>query len=231
MAQGLIGLMYMLVQGVQADDVQAYMWLNLAAAAETDPYLRDMVADARETVAARLSPAQRAEAREMLRNWRPRIAARTKGELGRSEPRSSHAERSPSRSLRVMEVQQGLAGMGYDPGPVDGVIGSRTRTAIRAFQADAGLPVDGQVSDQLIAALSDLGASGRSAAAHTVPQTLGARAQAQKPGTMPRSAGSTARAPALRSARMARSSPINTWWRTAPKCASGRRVRKRWRAP
>ena len=180
MAQGLIGLMYMLVQGVQADDVQAYMWLNLAAAAETDPYLRDMVADARETVAARLSPAQRAEAREMLRNWRPRIAARTKGELARSEPRSSHAKRSPSRSLRVMEVQQGLAGMGYDPGPVDGVIESRTRTAIRAFQADAGLPVDGQLSDQLIAALSDLGASGRSAAAHTVSADPGSEGTGAK---------------------------------------------------
>jgi S1-C subfamily serine protease len=60
-----------------------------------------------------------------------------------------------------------LADLGYDPGPFDGVVGPRTRAAIRDFQADAGLPVDGQISDELHAALTDAASSGRSAAARS----------------------------------------------------------------
>ncbi|MEX0815303.1 MAG: peptidoglycan-binding protein, partial [Dongiaceae bacterium] len=49
----------------------------------------------------------------------------------------------------VVEVQQSLAALGYDPGPADGRLGPKTRAAIRAFQADDGLPVDGEVSNRL----------------------------------------------------------------------------------
>ena len=55
--------------------------------------------------------------------------------------------------------------LGYDPGPVDGIPGARTRAAIRAFQADAGLPVTGQVSERLESAvLAALVAAGQTPA-------------------------------------------------------------------
>ncbi len=54
---------------------------------------------------------------------------------------------------RVMQAQQRLATLGYDPGPADGVMGPRTRTAIAAFQRSAGLPANGIVSDDLLTAL------------------------------------------------------------------------------
>lgn len=60
-------------------------------------------------------------------------------------------------------MQQRLTELGYDPGPADGIMGWRTRAAIWAFQADVGLPVDGKISDRLIAALSDAGAGAGSA--------------------------------------------------------------------
>ncbi len=41
----------------------------------------------------------------------------------------------------LTRVQQALKDRGYDPGPVDGVIGSQTRAAIRQFQQDNGLAV------------------------------------------------------------------------------------------
>ena len=34
-----------------------------------------------------------------------------------------------------------------DPGPVDGIFGHRTLAAVRAYQADRGVPVDGIVGD------------------------------------------------------------------------------------
>lgn len=45
----------------------------------------------------------------------------------------------------VMEIQSLLKRLGYDPGPVDGVFGSRTRQAVMAFQRDFGLLADGVV--------------------------------------------------------------------------------------
>jgi len=42
----------------------------------------------------------------------------------------------------VAGTQSGLKRMGYDPGPVDGILGPRTRAAIRAYQKDHRLPVD-----------------------------------------------------------------------------------------
>lgn len=40
-------------------------------------------------------------------------------------------------------LQKRLADLGYDPGPTDGVRGRRTIAAIREFQADHGLLIDG----------------------------------------------------------------------------------------
>lgn len=61
---------------------------------------------------------------------------------------------SPSYSDSLTaRVQSRLADEGYDPGPIDGVIGPQTRDAIAAFQADNGLSVTGSVDDSLLRAL------------------------------------------------------------------------------
>lgn len=43
----------------------------------------------------------------------------------------------------AVDLQIALARRGYNPGVVDGVIGPRTRSALRAFQSTNGLPVTG----------------------------------------------------------------------------------------
>lgn len=53
---------------------------------------------------------------------------------------------SPNMTGRdVFAVQQQLSALGYRPGPLDGVYGPATEAAIRAFQVDRGLDVDGWV--------------------------------------------------------------------------------------
>jgi len=47
-------------------------------------------------------------------------------------------------------IQQLLSDLGYDPGPVDGKPGRRTRAAIRAFQESEGLTADGKPSAALL---------------------------------------------------------------------------------
>ena len=53
------------------------------------------------------------------------------------------AEADPLRRDDVRELQQRLADGGFDPGPVDGIVGRQTRAALRAFQRERGLPADG----------------------------------------------------------------------------------------
>lgn len=52
-------------------------------------------------------------------------------------------QRSIAAPLPVRQVQETLRGLGLDPGPTDGIAGTRTRTAVRAFQTRHGLHPDG----------------------------------------------------------------------------------------
>jgi hypothetical protein len=55
--------------------------------------------------------------------------------------------------LAVM-VQTELARLGFYDGPISGVIGPRSQMAIREFQEAQGLPVTGQIDQNLVRALS-----------------------------------------------------------------------------
>lgn len=56
-------------------------------------------------------------------------------------------------SVSVVRVQSLLSSLGYEPGAIDGLFGTRTRTAIEEFEREHGLPVTGEVSPDLLAAL------------------------------------------------------------------------------
>lgn len=70
-----------------------------------------------------------------------------------------------SRGEEVRQIQTALQNRGYDPGSVDGIYGERTEAAVRQFQADQGLAVDGIAGPDTLAAL---GVSGSSNAATSV---------------------------------------------------------------
>ena len=50
----------------------------------------------------------------------------------------------------VAEVQTTLARAGFYRGAIDGVMGPQTRRAIRAYERARGLPVDGEIDNQLL---------------------------------------------------------------------------------
>ncbi|MBE9519694.1 MAG: lytic murein transglycosylase [Proteobacteria bacterium] len=62
------------------------------------------------------------------------------------------AEYPLSRS-QIEKIQELLVAQGYDPGPVDGVLGSKTRQAIKEFQRTAKLPADGYPTPALLEVL------------------------------------------------------------------------------
>lgn len=68
------------------------------------------------------------------------------GRLAADEPDAS--QRLSIAELR--EIQRRLNARGFDSGEPDGVLGSQTRTAARAFQRQAGLPADGYPDRRLL---------------------------------------------------------------------------------
>jgi formate hydrogenlyase subunit 3/multisubunit Na+/H+ antiporter MnhD subunit len=55
----------------------------------------------------------------------------------------------------VRLTQLHLRDLGFDPGPVDGLIGPRTRAALRAFASARGLPPTGEINFRILGALRD----------------------------------------------------------------------------
>lgn len=53
----------------------------------------------------------------------------------------------------IKKIQLELASRGYDPGSRDGVLGEKTRAAIKQFQSDRGWPASGTITVRLLVAL------------------------------------------------------------------------------
>lgn len=53
------------------------------------------------------------------------------------------ANAEPLQMAELKQAQQALLDAGYQPGTPDGILGSRTRAALREFQLEAQLPADG----------------------------------------------------------------------------------------
>lgn len=155
-AQLLLGRMYAAGQGVLQDYVRAHVLYNLAAAQGMTG-----AAEAREELARVMTAGQIAEAQRLA-------AAQSAAMPAAIEPSSGDApmvlpvaaaatpadpvaaDNLPLDRAGIVDLQWQLALHGYDPGPADGEPGARTTAAIRHYQADAGLPVDGRPTQALL---------------------------------------------------------------------------------
>ncbi len=50
-----------------------------------------------------------------------------------------------SNDRAVRDLQEALKALGHDPGPIDGVFGAKTESAVKAFQQAREIPADGVV--------------------------------------------------------------------------------------
>ena len=83
-----------------------------------------------------------------------------------------------SAGTEVSRMQRALAALGYAVG-ADGVYGSQTRSAVKAFQADQGLTVDGKAGNKTLTLLYALEANLSQNAVSAVPATAAGTAVGQ----------------------------------------------------
>lgn len=74
---------------------------------------------------------------------------------GRGPIKAAWPKDDPPLTRRAdrIELQTLLTERGYDPGGIDGLIGPKTRVALRGFQREIGLPPDGYATVNLLARL------------------------------------------------------------------------------
>lgn len=146
-AQFVLGRMYARGAGVIQDFVEAYKWYNLAAAGG-----QRLAPAARDALGERMSAEQLAAAQARARDWRP-LPQDQPAAPSAAPSVADDADEAVSESTIAL-IQLELKRLGYPLDRVDGQPGPQTRSAIRAFQADSGLAVDGRPSDALLEQLS-----------------------------------------------------------------------------
>ncbi len=65
----------------------------------------------------------------------------------------------------IRQVQQALQKKGFNPGPIDGVLGPQTEEAVRDFQDRYGMKASGKLDNQTLYALGEVGLSGQAGSA------------------------------------------------------------------
>ena len=79
-------------------------------------------------------------------NWPERAPAKPVRIASTEEPIVPATANPIGYRPMVAETERLLSNLGYDPGPVDGVLTWKTREALRAYQADSALPVNGRMT-------------------------------------------------------------------------------------
>ena len=72
---------------------------------------------------------------------------------GESDAAPADDDREEKDSVSIEWVQKRLRALGYTAAPVDGVYGSRMKSAVKRFQREAGLRADGIIGDNTVRAL------------------------------------------------------------------------------
>jgi len=132
--------------GIPKDLPAAYKWFSLAAKSSDQE-----AAKWREQIKLQLDAASLAEAERNVAAWTPKRAAPEANDV--VEPQEWADLSSASSTALVSRAQSLLNKLGYNVGEPDGLMGTRTREAIKSFERKNGLEETGQVTIPLVTKL------------------------------------------------------------------------------
>ena len=156
-----LGLLYHQGEGVPQSLVESYKWFSLAAQnGDVDAEKK------RNEVAAAMSNADLDAGKNLIEKW----------QIKKPKPHANHTlvpkewklksiDKKPNTNapvnisisknqISVRKVQSQLQTRGYDVGTPDGLLGPKTRQAIKDFQRSAGLPIDGKLNSNVLIMLN-----------------------------------------------------------------------------
>jgi peptidoglycan hydrolase-like protein with peptidoglycan-binding domain len=70
--------------------------------------------------------------------------------MNRDTPRAQDASGATQSMAQVRRAQEALKDEGHDPGPIDGVMGPRTKEALRGFQKQENLQETGRLDRETL---------------------------------------------------------------------------------
>ncbi|MGB0086501.1 MAG: SEL1-like repeat protein, partial [Rhodomicrobiaceae bacterium] len=165
-----LGILYERGLGVAKSPEQAYLWFTLAAKQGDAKAVQK-----RDELAGELTTAELQDAELQAAKWTPAKTDEAANDKAPEPPveQAQHVEpailpKAPDAQLMkaswttevapvdsiVAEAQRLLRKLGYQPGPVDGILGPRTLAAIRTFEQKAGIPSRGRVTQTLVAKMA-----------------------------------------------------------------------------
>ncbi|MBU2979342.1 peptidoglycan-binding domain-containing protein [Alteromonas sp. C1M14] len=103
--------------------------------------------------------ANKAECKVVKKAPAKKVVVKTPAKVVVKTPPKVVVKTSPKAPVKVnliLETQQQLARLGYNPGPLDGLMGKKTRQAIMAFQRQYKKTVDGKASTKLLQQLKSI---------------------------------------------------------------------------
>jgi len=136
--------------GIKKNLAEAYKWFSLAAAhGDAEATKR------REVIRVQLAPSTLAKADAELKAWKAKPAIADANEVADNPAWVATAPATNAVPL-VARAQTLLNKLGYDVGAPDGLVGSRTRTAVKLFQQRNGLAETGEITIPLVTQLEHL---------------------------------------------------------------------------
>ncbi len=151
-----LGIIYGRGLGVPQDLAGSYMWFDASAKAgdEDAKAKRDEVAGVMDSETLTRAKAMSAELVIADPLQEANLVVLSSEMTG--EPATQQLS-AAEETMLIKQIQAVLTHRGYEVGPIDGIPGGRTATAIRAFQSANGLPPNGKIDEALLEALSNKG--------------------------------------------------------------------------
>ncbi len=138
--------------GMKQDLGESYKWFALAAKSGDKD-----AATKRDEVANAMQPEQLTRARAAAELWKPKTLNQEANSVEIPDEWTESQGRTASIDMKkaVTNIQLILNKNGYDAGPPDGLMGARTKSAIKAFQKANGMKATGEVNEELVRVLLD----------------------------------------------------------------------------
>jgi Putative peptidoglycan binding domain len=190
----------------------AAMSLSLSAipaiGADSDKTVKEKAVDAKDTIKEKAVDAKdtikekAVEAKDKIKEKTTEAKDKVKEKVHRTEDKAdAKVERAKDKMAAksdpdVRQAQMTLKEKGHDPGPIDGIMGPRTRSAVRSFQKAENLKVTGRLDSETKPRLMASTGMSTPAASPATSATPATPATPAKPATPPSADGSPSNPPA-----------------------------------